>query len=150
MVLTGDYQPIPEVMTMKTECGNDHFITLQSRLISGTVRNTFGAMGDHQLEDVLVDVKDLGTLPDNYSLEQNYPNPFNPSTNIRFSITEPGFVSLKIYNALGQEVATLLNEEKVAGTYEFNFNASDLTSGIYFYKITSNNFTQTRKMLLIK
>jgi hypothetical protein len=130
--------------------GNDHFITLQSRLISGTVRNTFGAMGDHQLEDVLVDVKDLGTLPDNYSLEQNYPNPFNPSTNIRFSITEPGFVSLKIYNALGQEVATLLNEEKVAGTYEFNFNASDLTSGIYFYKITSNNFTQTRKMLLIK
>jgi hypothetical protein len=131
--------------------GNDHFITLEARLLSGTVNNTFGVMGDHTLEEVVTGIKEIGSgMPESYSLDQNYPNPFNPSTSIRFSITEPGLVTLKIYNALGQEVATLLNEEKSVGTYEYTFNASNLTSGIYFYKIQSNNFTATRKMMLVK
>jgi hypothetical protein len=131
--------------------GNDHFITLSSQLVSGTVRNTFGVMGDHTLDQVVLDVKEIGNgVPESYTLDQNYPNPFNPTTNIRFSIPETGLVTLKVYNALGQEIATLLNEEKNAGSYEYNFNASDLTSGIYFYKIMSNNYTATKKMILIK
>jgi hypothetical protein len=131
--------------------GNDHFIELEARLISGTVNNVFGVMGDHELEEVVVSVKEIGSgIPESYSLDQNYPNPFNPSTNIRFSIPEPGLVTLKVYNALGQEVASLLNEEKNAGSYEYNFDASYLTSGIYFYKIQSNNYTATKKMIVIK
>lgn len=131
--------------------GNDHFITLQATLVSGTVWNKFGVMGDHNLGQVVLDVKEIGTgMPESYSLEQNYPNPFNPTTNIRFSITESGLVTLKVYNALGQEVATLLNEDKNAGSYEYNFSANNLSSGIYFYKIQSNGFTATKKMILVK
>jgi hypothetical protein len=131
--------------------GNDHFITLSAALMSGTVRNTFGVMGDHELDQIVLDVKEIGTgIPESFSLDQNYPNPFNPSTSIRFNIPESGLVTLKVYNALGQEVATLLNEIKNAGSYEYNFNAANLTSGIYFYKIQSNNFTATKKMILIK
>jgi len=88
--------------------------------------------------------------PLTYSLDQNYPNPFNPSTNIRFSIQKAGLVSLKIYNVLGQEVTTLLNGELSAGTYTYSFDASRLSSGIYFYTIHSNNFVQTKKMILLK
>lgn len=91
-----------------------------------------------------------GSIPENYSLEQNYPNPFNPNTIIEYSIPENSFVSLKIYNVLGKEVSTLMNEEKNAGTYEVNFNASALSSGVYFYKLEAGNFVQTRKMILMK
>ncbi|MCB0747475.1 MAG: CotH kinase family protein [Ignavibacteriae bacterium] len=96
-------------------------------------------------------------LPSSYSLEQNYPNPFNPSTQITVSIPESGNYSLKIYNILGQEVATLLSDQINAGTYTFDFDASNLhagwqglTSGIYFYNFSGNNFSQTKKMLLMK
>jgi len=89
-------------------------------------------------------------IPEIYSLEQNYPNPFNPSTSIEFRIPENAFVSLKIYDVLGKEVVTLMNEEKNAGTYEVNFNASALSSGVYFYKLEAGNFVQTRKMVLMK
>jgi len=88
--------------------------------------------------------------PLTYSMDQNYPNPFNPSTNIRFSIQKAGLVSLKIYNVLGQEVTTLLNSELSAGTYTYSFDASKLSSGIYFYTIHSNNFSLTKKMILLK
>ena len=96
------------------------------------------------------DVNDGSNIPEIYSLEQNYPNPFNPSTSIQFRIPENSFVSLKIYNVLGKEVVTLMNEEKNAGSYEVNFNASSLSSGVYFYKLEAGNFTQTRKMVLMK
>ena len=85
-----------------------------------------------------------------YALEQNYPNPFNPSTSIRFSIPVSGNVKLAVYNILGQEVKTLLNEIKESGTHTVNFNAADLSSGVYIYKIESSGLTQTRKMTLIK
>ncbi|QQS35979.1 MAG: VCBS repeat-containing protein [Ignavibacteriales bacterium] len=88
--------------------------------------------------------------PVDYSLDQNYPNPFNPSTVIKFSIPSDQEVTLKIYNALGQEVITLLNENKKSGSYEIVFNAYDLSSGVYFYRIQAKDFVQTRKMLLIK
>jgi len=96
--------------------------------------------------EVSVDV----IAPAVYSLEQNYPNPFNPSTSIDFSIAEPGLVKLAVYNLLGQEVKSLVNEFKEAGPHTIIFDASNLTSGVYFYKLESAQFSQTRKMLLTK
>jgi len=89
-------------------------------------------------------------VPSEYSLEQNYPNPFNPSTTINFSISTSEFVTMKIYNSLGQEVSTVVNEFLNAGSYEVNFNAENLVSGMYIYKITAGSFTSTKKMLLLK
>ncbi len=95
-------------------------------------------------------LKNESVQPVTYSLSQNYPNPFNPTTNIKFSIEKSGFVTLKVYNILGQEVATLLNKELSAGSYTFDFDASKLSTGVYLYSIQSGNFAQTKKMILIK
>lgn len=92
----------------------------------------------------------LSSNPSSYRLNQNYPNPFNPSTVIRYSLPQSGLVSLKVYDVLGQQVAVLLNSEQSAGTHEINFNASKLSSGIYFYTIHAGNFISTKKMLLLK
>jgi len=89
-------------------------------------------------------------VPDKYTLEQNYPNPFNPLTRINFSLPKNGFVSLKIYDVLGKEVAVLINENKNPGKYIVDFNATSLTSGVYFYKLEVNGFVSTKKMTLIK
>jgi hypothetical protein len=91
----------------------------------------------------------IGT-PSTYALSQNYPNPFNPSTTINFDLPTDGNVSLKLYDMSGKEVATLVNEVRSAGYYSVNFNASQLTSGVYFYTISADNFTATKKMLLVK
>ena len=88
--------------------------------------------------------------PTEYTLEQNFPNPFNPVTQIKYSIVDNGIVTLKIYDVLGREIATLVNEEKAAGNYEVRFDASQLSSGIYLYTLQVGNFTQTRKMILLK
>jgi len=85
-----------------------------------------------------------------YSLAQNFPNPFNPSTQISYSIALDAFVTLKVYDILGNEVANLVNEKKSAGYYSADFNASDLPSGIYVYKLTSGNFTESKKLILLK
>ncbi len=90
------------------------------------------------------------TAPDKFELSQNYPNPFNPSTTINYNLPEAANVKLIIYNILGQEVKTLVNEFKEAGVHTVNFNASELNSGLYIYKIEAGSFTQTRKMTLIK
>jgi len=101
--------------------------------------------------------KENDVLPDNFILEQNYPNPFNPSTNIRYSIpvethrdASLQMVTLKVYDILGKEVAILVNEEQSAGNYVVNFDASKLSSGVYFYTLTTDNFKQTKKMILMK
>ena len=83
-------------------------------------------------------------------LDQNYPNPFNPATTIKYSLRESGYVELKVYNTAGMEVASLINGKQQAGTYEVQFEASGLTSGVYFYTLKAGSFTQTRKMSLIK
>lgn len=88
--------------------------------------------------------------PVKYMLEQNYPNPFNPTTKIIYSIPKAGFVSLKIYNMLGQEVAVLVDEYKTPGVYTKEFNALNLSSGVYYYRLRSGQFTYTRKMVLVK
>ncbi len=88
--------------------------------------------------------------PEVYTLNQNYPNPFNPTTSIKFSIPKDEFVSLKVYDMLGKEVATLVNQNTNAGEYEVSFGAAKLTSGVYFYKLTSGNFSDVKKMILVK
>lgn len=85
-----------------------------------------------------------------FELSQNYPNPFNPTTTIQYTVTAYGSVNVAVYNVLGKKVATLVNEVKTPGTYSVNFNATDLPSGIYFYKIVSGSFSSTRKMMLVK
>ena len=85
-----------------------------------------------------------------FQLLQNYPNPFNPSTRIRYEIPERSFVTIKVYDVLGKEIANLINEEKSNGNYEVEFNGNGLASGIYYYRITAGEFSQTRKMILLK
>jgi len=89
-------------------------------------------------------------IPDKYSLSQNYPNPFNPVTNIKFQIAKNSFVNLKVYNILGKEIATLVNEKLQAGTYEVKFEGTNLPSGVYYYRVETENYGETKKMLLIK
>ncbi len=98
----------------------------------------------------VTDVLDKESIPNNFSLSQNYPNPFNPSTTISYQLPNNGFVTLKVYDILGKEVATLVNEQKSAGKYEAKFNASNLTSGTYIYKISAGNSVQIKKMILMK
>jgi len=88
--------------------------------------------------------------PEGYSLSQNYPNPFNPTTKISYGIPKEGFVTLKIYDILGKEVMTLVNGNMQAGYYDAEFSGNNLASGLYFYKLESGSFKETKRMLLIK
>ncbi|MCW9066002.1 MAG: T9SS type A sorting domain-containing protein, partial [Ignavibacteriaceae bacterium] len=85
-----------------------------------------------------------------FALSQNYPNPFNPMTTINYQIPNLNFVTLKIYDVLGSEVVTLVSEEKPAGTYEITWNAGQLPSGIYFFRIQAGSFIETKKMILLR
>jgi hypothetical protein len=123
---------------------------------NGTIDDTL-----HLENEVTGMGEDQGSLiPTEYRLEQNYPNPFNNSTMIRYSIPKEGLVTLKVYNIIGEEILTLLNETKEAGSYEVTFNTKQLTSGVYFYKLLVSalpgkegkavSFVETKKMLFIK
>ena len=92
----------------------------------------------------------INRLPDNYELMQNFPNPFNPTTKIRFLLGQPGFTTLKIYDLLGKEIATLVSEKLSAGPYKIDWDASNYSSSFYFYQLKSGSFIQTKKMLLIR
>jgi hypothetical protein len=92
----------------------------------------------------------FGEIPRTYQLTQNYPNPFNPSTTINFSIAQSGKVSLIVFNSIGQEVQTLFDKEMTAGEYQVNFNADNLPSGIYFYKLESGSYINVKKMIVLK
>ena len=103
------------------------------------------------LNPVITSVKnENNNLPSEYSLEQNYPNPFNPSTTITFTIPNQANVKLSVYNAIGEEVAELLNDNISAGSHQVTFDASNLSSGLYFYRITAGNFVDVKKMMLVK
>ncbi len=99
---------------------------------------------------ILTSINNISEIPESFSLAQNYPNPFNPTTNINFSIPKSSFVTLKVYDMLGKEVASLVDENLYPGSYSFDFNATNLTSGIYFYKLTTQDFTDIKKMTLLK
>ena len=100
--------------------------------------------------DNITSVENPESSPESFQLYQNYPNPFNPTTKIKYRIANRGFVSLKVYDVLGNEVSTLVDEEKPAGNYEVEFNASKLTSGVYFYRIQAEGFTATKKLIIIR
>jgi len=108
-------------------------------------------------EEKEVNVKSLNSLtlqkvviPSNFELSQNYPNPFNPSTVIKFALPENSKVLLEVYNILGEKVATLINTEMKAGYHSFTFDARNLTSGVYFYRIETSKFKDVKKMILVK
>ncbi|MCW9096650.1 MAG: YCF48-related protein, partial [Ignavibacteriaceae bacterium] len=97
-----------------------------------------------------VEEEEINNIPTNYNLNQNFPNPFNPSTKIKFSIPKTSKVTIKIYDILGNEIETLVNEEKPTGTYEITWNAENSPSGVYFYQLRTGEFVETKKMILIK
>jgi hypothetical protein len=100
--------------------------------------------------NIAVSVENKDQIPTQYSLNQNYPNPFNPNTTINYQLVSGSYISLKVYDILGNIVAILVDEEKPAGSYEVSFNASQLSSGIYFYKLKAGSFVETKKMILMK
>jgi hypothetical protein len=104
----------------------------------------------YTIPDTLVAITHTQEIAEQFALEQNYPNPFNPVTSIKFSIPKPGFAKLIIYDIMGREIAVLVNEQLNSGAYEVKWNAADSPSGIYFYTITTGEFTETKKMILIK
>ncbi len=131
--------------------GNFSYTTnLNIEAIAVTATDFEGNTSNFARLNIVTDVEDEQQIPNVFSLNQNYPNPFNPSTTISFSIPKEEFISLNIYNSLGEEVVEILNETKQAGNYEINFTAAELSSGIYFYKIQAGSFIQTKKMTLLK
>ena len=122
-------------------CFNENGQMLVSTSGSGIMRSIEPVIGINNITSF---------ISDDYNLFQNYPNPFNPVTNIQFSLPKDNFVTLKIYNVSGEELYTLVNEHKSAGTYQVPFDGNDLSSGIYFYKLSAGRYAQTRKMTLIK
>ena len=121
---------------------------------NGEAFGLFFALADGTVGEFPVGVASVENItsgiPSQYELTQNYPNPFNPSTNINFTIPNNEFVTLKVYNILGSEVATLVNENLSAGSYRFNFDAADLASGIYLYELKAGTFKEIKKMNLLK
>ena len=102
------------------------------------------------LSSITTDVTDISNLPTEFSLEQNHPNPFNPTTTISYTLPKSSYVTLKVYNINGQEVKTLVNKVQNVGYYTATFDASSLSSGLYFYTLLSDDFISTKKMLLLK
>lgn len=148
-----------------TNCRGNRWALVYSPSIPGAVNNQLTGSRVFNTDIVLYLIRNNGTIAkyvepidqDNPSVNnpagsliQNYPNPFNPITEIQYQIPANGFVSLKIYDMLGRETATLVNEVKTAGTYSIQWNASSLSSGIYFYRLETGNFVETRKMMLVK
>jgi hypothetical protein len=125
--------------------GQIYYITVTTYDIDGNE-----SWYSNEVSGTITDIAEEIEIISVYKLTQNYPNPFNPTTTISYSLTNNSLVQLKIFNILGQEVATLVNEEKPIGKYEINFNASNLSSGVYFYKIQTGDFVQTKKMILLK
>ncbi len=131
--------------------GQDHFVTFPDYIVYGVVDDTFNVMR----ENPAIGTEDeADVVPSEFSLSQNYPNPFNPATTIRYSI--PSGVemlhakSLRVYDILGREVAVLVNQRQAAGNYEVKFDASGLASGMYIYRLKSGNFSDSKRMMLVK
>ncbi len=116
---------------------------------SGTI-GSIGYVDNLSFTGPATDVEKIEVVPQDYMLKQNYPNPFNPSTKIEYSIPDESFVELKIYDILGNEIVTLVNEQQAAGSYRFDFNANDKPAGLYFARLSANDFTKVIKMTLLK
>ena len=119
-------------------------------LFAGDYDLRFSYKTNSGLESALSNNITFSVAPDAFTLYQNYPNPFNPTTTIKYSIPERTRITLKIFNVLGQVIETIVNEEKIPGNYTIIYDASLLSSGIYFYQLNAGHFSETRKFLLIK
>ncbi len=132
----------------------DGVLHLKAGIFDNTIPFTLGPNGAISYEGgglKVTAVKSVvSTVPKQFSLDQNFPNPFNPTTEIRFGIPVSGFVTLKVYDVLGRQVATLVNERKTPGVYEVTFDGSSLASGLYFYQVRSGKYVSTKRMMLIK
>jgi len=122
-------------------------ITANNFIFAGT----YGKSVWRRLLSEIIGIQNISTeIPALYSLSQNYPNPFNPVTKITYDIPKNGFVKLIVFDVLGREVQTLVNESLKPGAYKASFNASQYPSGVYFYRLTTDGFSETRKMLLVR
>ena len=123
------------------------FCILNNYIFAGTINNTVFRRPLNEL----IGIKPISEHePSSYKLSQNYPNPFNPTTKLKFEIPKSGFVKLSVYDALGKKTETLVNEYLQSGVYEISFNADNYTSGVYFYRIETPEFTESKKMVLIR
>ncbi len=130
---------------------NNKFVEALAIIGTNIYAGTDGGVWKRPVSEMTTGVKDNHKqIPTRFALEQNYPNPFNPATTISFSLPSKSFVSLKVFDALGKEVSTLLFEELTAGTYTQQWNASGFVSGVYFYRLQAGSFTETRKLLLLR
>jgi len=130
---------------------NTDTIVTRFRLLSGATGGGFGwLIDDISLTQGTLSASEPTHKPYQFALEQNYPNPFNPTTMIQYELASPSEVKLRVFDVLGREVATLINARQSAGRYRVEFNASRLSSGVYFYRLETQNFSQTRKMFLVK
>src|SRR5690606_27654382 len=137
--IDGQVETYMEFFGFKGSEGYQYVLTLTGAVIDGV---TYGD---------IVSINQLSSsIPDKFSLQQNYPNPFNPTTKIKFDIPQNAKVSLKVYDVLGREVANIVDSELNAGVYEYTFQGSAFSSGIYFYTLETENFKETKKMLLVK
>ena len=128
-------------------------IEISSIMVDETTQTIYAGTSSgaiYKKVDGTTDINNETVVPTKFELAQNYPNPFNPSTKIEFSIPKAGLYAIKVFNILGQEVETIVNQDFIAGKYIFNFDARNLTSGIYFYKLVGNNVSITKKMMLLK
>jgi hypothetical protein len=132
--------------TMKFRNAPMQFPTVVTDSMTTLVFNTTYAT----VNPVITGIEYTEGIPENYDLFQNYPNPFNPTTNIKYDVPKASFVKIKIYDMQGKEIATLVNQDMEAGTYEAVFDASKLSSGIYFYKMETREFNKVMKMVLLK
>ena len=145
-----EYQKIGYLPGYGTTSQEQKYSYVESNVVSG---NYFYRLKQIDFDGTVNYSNELSiniTAPTDFTLEQNYPNPFNPTTTIKYSVPELSYVTLKVFDVLGQEIITLINEEKPAGTYEIEFVVTVLPSGIYFYKLQTEDFFETKKMLLLK
>ena len=139
----GDTQVVVMAQMMAKGSNNKNSVTKLKQL-SDNVYNSYKG------GNISIGINQISQIANSFMLYQNYPNPFNPVTTIKFQIPENTFTSLKIYDVAGKEISTIVNENLSRGEYEYLWNANSFPSGIYFYRLETESYTQTRKMILVK
>jgi len=138
-------------INISNEIGGINYLSIVTDSLNLYTSDEYGCIWKRPMQSILMGITTItNKIPSSFTLEQNYPNPFNPVTKIKFGLNKSGIVKLKIYDLLGRELKTLTNEYLNAGMYEINFNGSDFASGVYFYKLETNDFSENKKMILIK